>query len=104
MLKYGRTYLNANERTMHELGKQLSSGAKRVAMRMFGGPDAAAIEARAAAKDKAVSDMCDILDQFATDPQSAWEAMNSLRILYEFRKNMPLGALAEEPRERKTAA
>lgn len=100
MLKYGRTYLDLNERSILQLEKQMTPGSKRAAMLMFDGPNGAANVEKSEAKDQAVSQMCDILDQFASDPQAAWEAMNSLRILYEFRHDLQCGALKQEPKEK----
>jgi hypothetical protein len=99
MHKFGRTYLDLNERSILELDTRLTPRAKQAAILMAAGSvqeGQAQVEA-IQEKDSTLSQMCDILDAFADNPQTAWETMNSLRILYEFRHELPCGFLKQEP-------
>lgn len=92
-----RAILDMYERKALEAGRQLSPGSAQAALRTLV-PDKELVQ-QIEKKDRAVATLCDILDQFApNDPQKAWEALNSLRILYEFRHHLPLYTLSIEPR------
>lgn len=105
MHKIGRSWLDANERTMLENRSQLSERAAMAARRLFVGPEGESAIAKYEAKDTALDALCEQLDLLVGDnPQEAWEALNSLRIRYEFRHRLPGGFLKEEPDERKAAA